>query len=311
MTLLQLRYVIACVENGTIAKAAQAMYTSTSNLSQSIRGLEREVGFEIFHRSNNGITLTEKGTVFLEHAMKIQLEIDNIAKLKEAETVNRFSCICMHLPYCYMAFESLCRHYEENDNYLLSIDVEFLPKCIEAVQMHLSEIAVISMPEVIASIECQRIKDQGLSIKMIAEQHLNINLRADHPALADYTEGQSLELSRLHDYPYVSYHSSIDDVIHPLDFSHPSYCPTEAFNSRKQVTVNNVDWKARLIGNTNAYGIGTTGPEKWAEQYNWECIPVEGAKSFLYYVYSDQYELSEPAHYFINYLLKIIEKNPT
>ena len=62
MTLLQLRYVIACVENGTIAKAAQAMYTSTSNLSQSIRGLESEVGFEIFHRSNNGITLTEKGT---------------------------------------------------------------------------------------------------------------------------------------------------------------------------------------------------------------------------------------------------------
>ena len=78
------------------------------------------------------------------------------------------------------------------------------------------------MPEVIASIECQRIKDQGLSIKMIAEQHLNINLRADHPVLADYTEGQSLELSRLHDYPYVSYHSSVDDVIHPLDFSHPS-----------------------------------------------------------------------------------------
>ena len=107
MTLLQLRYVIACVENGTIAKAAQAMYTSTSNLSQSIRGLESEVGFEIFHRSNNGITLTEKGTVFLEHAMKIQLEIDTIAKLKEAETVNRFSCTCMHLPYCYMAFESL------------------------------------------------------------------------------------------------------------------------------------------------------------------------------------------------------------
>ena len=79
----------------------------------------------------------------------------------------------------------------------------FLPKCIEAVQMHLSEIAVISMPEVIASIECQRIKDQGLSIQMLAEQHLNINLRADHPALADNTEGQSFELSKLHDYPYV------------------------------------------------------------------------------------------------------------
>ena len=55
MTLLQLRYVIACVENGTIAKAAQAMYTSTSNLSQSIRGLESEVGLRFSIAQTTGL----------------------------------------------------------------------------------------------------------------------------------------------------------------------------------------------------------------------------------------------------------------
>ena len=241
MTLLQLQYVIACVENGSIAKAAQVMYTSASNLSQSIRSLENEVGFEIFQRSSSGITLTEKGSSFLEHATKIQLEIENIHRLREAETIHNFSCTCMHLPYCYMAFEELCRYYEDQDGFSLSLNVEFLPKCIEAVQMHQSEIAVISMPEIVAEAECQNIAKQGLRAELLSLQKLNINLRRGHPVLKDHVPGEPFDMSRLHDYPYVSYQHFSDNVIYPMDFSHPSYCPPEAFNANKYITVNNVD----------------------------------------------------------------------
>ncbi len=310
MTLLQLKYVLACVENGSIAKAAQMMYTSASNLSQSIKNLEIEVGFEIFHRTSSGVFLTEKGAAFYEYAMKIQLELDNINKLKEAEETHHFSCACMHLPYCYMAFEALCKHYEEDEKFMLSLNVDFQPQCVEAVYTHLAEIAVISMPETVAAIECQRIMDQGLTIRQLSEQSLNINLRKNHPVLKDYHPGEPFDLSLLHDYPYVSYSNFSNNVIHPMDFSHPSYCPAEAFNSRKYITVNNVDWKCRLIGNTNAYSIGTTGPESFSSQYHWQCIPIEGATSYLYYVYSDRFALSDTAKVFIQYLQDIINENP-
>ena len=246
----------------------------------------------------------------MEHATKIQLEIENIDRLKDAELIRHFSCSCMHLPYCYMAFELLCRHYEEEDNFALSLNVDFLPKCIEAIHMHRSELAVVSMPETVAAVECRNIEEQGLKIELLSTQNLNVNLRKDHPVLEHYTPGEPFDQSLLYDYPYVSYRYFSDSVIYPLDFSHPSYCPPGAFNAKKHITVNSADWKARLIGNTNAYGIGTTGPESFIEQYNWFCIPIEGAVSYLYCVHSDRHELSDIAKLFIKYLKEILRVNP-
>lgn len=61
MTIQQLRYIIAVVENGSITEAAKKLYISQPSLSNSIKDIEKEAGITIFIRSRSGIALTKEG----------------------------------------------------------------------------------------------------------------------------------------------------------------------------------------------------------------------------------------------------------
>lgn len=78
MKLQNLSYVIEIARCGSINKAAQNLYLSQPNLSNSMKALEREIGFSIFTRNNTGVTPTPEGVVFLESAQRILAEIDKI-----------------------------------------------------------------------------------------------------------------------------------------------------------------------------------------------------------------------------------------
>ena len=71
MTLQQLRYVIAVAENGSIGKAAQALFISQPSLTNAIRDLEQELGFALFNRTNRGTAVTRDGMRFLAYARQV------------------------------------------------------------------------------------------------------------------------------------------------------------------------------------------------------------------------------------------------
>ena len=54
----QLKGVIAIEEEGSVSRAAKRLFISQSSLSNSLAVLEREVGFQIFERSNLGMRVT-------------------------------------------------------------------------------------------------------------------------------------------------------------------------------------------------------------------------------------------------------------
>lgn len=61
MDLKQLEYFIIVSDCGSINKAAEVLFTTQPNISKTILSLERELKVELFHRSNKGVKLTEKG----------------------------------------------------------------------------------------------------------------------------------------------------------------------------------------------------------------------------------------------------------
>ena len=69
MDLRHLRYFVAVAERGSVLAAAQQqLNTSQPSLSRQIRDLEAEIGVKLLERQARGVSLTEAGKVFLEHA---------------------------------------------------------------------------------------------------------------------------------------------------------------------------------------------------------------------------------------------------
>ncbi len=66
MDLLQLRYFCSAAETQNFSKTAEAFFVPPSNVSQTIKRLEKELGTRLFNREPNKVTLGEAGAAFYE-----------------------------------------------------------------------------------------------------------------------------------------------------------------------------------------------------------------------------------------------------
>ncbi len=64
MEILQLRYFCDAAESENFSKTARKFFVPASNISQSIKRLERELGVNLFDRTANRLMLNEHGRIF-------------------------------------------------------------------------------------------------------------------------------------------------------------------------------------------------------------------------------------------------------
>lgn len=92
MEMLQLRYFYETAMVESIAKTAQKYIVPASSVSASIKRLEQELGVELFVRTSNRITLSEKGKEFLISVSNIlsQLEssVTSLSAPAEKQTIS-------------------------------------------------------------------------------------------------------------------------------------------------------------------------------------------------------------------------------
>ncbi len=78
MTIMQLRYMIAISETGSLSRASEVLFVSQPSLTSSVKELERELGINIFNRGGKGMTLTADGAEFILYARQVCQMFDNL-----------------------------------------------------------------------------------------------------------------------------------------------------------------------------------------------------------------------------------------
>jgi len=88
MELRQLRYFIGVAEAGSLLKASSRLHVAQPALGQQMAALESELGTQLFVRSSRGMSLTEAGTAFLDHARIVLADVERARNVvKEAVAV--------------------------------------------------------------------------------------------------------------------------------------------------------------------------------------------------------------------------------
>jgi DNA-binding transcriptional LysR family regulator len=67
----QLRYALSVSRERSFTKAARRLNISQSAVSEQVKLLEEEIGFELFRRTSGGIESTDRGTTFLYEAERV------------------------------------------------------------------------------------------------------------------------------------------------------------------------------------------------------------------------------------------------
>ncbi|MCR5539184.1 MAG: LysR family transcriptional regulator [Lachnospiraceae bacterium] len=80
MELRQIRYFQAVVEQNSFSEAAEVCHISQSNISQQIRALEDELGFQLLERHNRKFSLTPAGKHFYEKSLVLTADLEQMVR---------------------------------------------------------------------------------------------------------------------------------------------------------------------------------------------------------------------------------------
>ncbi|WP_293869494.1 LysR family transcriptional regulator [Sphingomonas sp. 67-36] len=76
LELRHIRYVVTAARFGSFRKASSRLGVRESTISRQVRNLEDGLGSSLFLRKRSGVSLTQAGSIFVEHAQAALNEID-------------------------------------------------------------------------------------------------------------------------------------------------------------------------------------------------------------------------------------------
>lgn len=252
MKIEQLEHVIKVAETNSISLAAENMFISQPNLSLSISKLEKELGFQIFSRTNKGVETTPLGQSFIDSARIILLQFNELKKIGSSigmEGQKTFSVAHMHYRYVNHAIAELFRRHPEQ-NFRIE-DLEGIRSEVEdLVVKGVCEIGLISMFSHYHKITIRQLESRGLQYFRLCSSPVSIIIGPGNP-LYD-TAKEEVSLDEIRDFPIVIFdevemepYTSILDVL-GLD------------KKLRRIVVSERATMGDILDKTDAYSITTT-----------------------------------------------------
>jgi DNA-binding transcriptional LysR family regulator len=202
MTLNQLKYVIEISKQNSINEAAKRLFISQPSLTAALKSLEREVGFDIFTRTNSGITLTVKGEEFLGYAKSVVEQYDILdAKYISKDSVKRtFQVSMQHYTFAVNAFMSVIEQYGM-DEYEFEVHETRTYDVIDNVRNMKSEIGVLYMNDYNRTVLQKILRDAGLKFTPLFDCSIYAYMSKSNPL----AEKKQITMKDLDKYPCLAF----------------------------------------------------------------------------------------------------------
>lgn len=202
MTLTQLKYVITVAGQNSLNDAAKVLFISQPSLSAAIRSLEKEIGFDVFIRSKNGIMLTAKGAEFIGYAKSVmeQYELLDAKYISQTDVKKTFSVSMQHYTFAVNAFVELVKQYGM-DEYEFEVHETKTYEVIENVKNHKSEIGILYLNDFNRNVLTKLFWEYGLGFQPLFECGVYVYMWKGHP-LADR---RKIALEELEEFPCLGF----------------------------------------------------------------------------------------------------------
>lgn len=202
MTIQQLKYIVTVAEKGKINEAARTLFISQPSLTNAIHELEKELGFDIFNRTNRGIAATTRGTKFLSYARQVveQMSLLESTFLETIPEKQHFQVSTQHYSFVVDAFVNFLKEvdYKEYDVTLRECRTAEIIEDVKNARSQLGFLYISSFNEKVMQ---KFIKDNHLEFKPLFEAKPHIFINKDHPLASK----DLVDLSDLAEYPYLSF----------------------------------------------------------------------------------------------------------
>lgn len=199
MNTMHLKYAVEVERAGSISRAAAALYMGQPRLSKAIRELEQRYEIEIFKRTPQGVTVTEKGREFLIHAKSILAQLDEMEALCNPEqAAGSFLYICaVDAPYITGALARFISSSPEALGCDIRLTTATTEAVIDEVEGRLSNLGIIRYPVFHEVNITTLLKSKRISHTLICAYSPVLLMRKDHPL----NKSNIIEVDMLSAYP--------------------------------------------------------------------------------------------------------------
>lgn len=266
MTLLQLKYIVAVAETGSITEAAKNLYISQPSLTNAIRELEKEMQVEIFDRTNKGVHVSKEGEGFLAYARQV---LEQAALLEEkykghTEVKREFCVSTQHYSFAVNAFVDLIKNCG-SDVYDFSIRETQTYEIIEDVARMKSEIGILFYNDFNKAVLMKVIKANGLKYTELFVAAPHIFVSAGNPL----AQRKSVTMEELAPYPYLSFEQGEHNSFYYSEEIFSTVIRSKNIRVRDRATLFNL-----LIG-LNGYTVCSGVIDKKLNGENIVAVPLE------------------------------------
>lgn len=202
MTFQQLIFAVSVAKCASINKAAEQLYTHQSNVSNTLKQLEDELGIEIFQRTKKGVLVTNEGREFLSYAEDIISRkgfVENLYATRHRDRKQYLRVSSMRAYFLSTPIIHLQEYLTQPDLPATYIRLEkrSFSDVLDDVENGRSDLGIIFLPQSQRRRVHRITSAKNLDYVELGESTISAVIREHHPA------AEAASLKQISSYPYV------------------------------------------------------------------------------------------------------------